>query len=70
LDIRVQKQQKSILMLASGISGGLKALCILEEDYNNKKLQFRASPRVVHKRSTSQNIPIWTHKRSNSVILS
>ena len=36
LDIRVQKPQKSILMLASGISGGLKALCILEEDYNNK----------------------------------
>jgi len=51
---------------------GLKALWILEENdnRNNKKLQFEASSRVVHKRSTSQNMPIWEHKRSNSVILS
>jgi len=49
---------------------GLKALWILEENDNKKKLQFEASPRVVHKRSTSQNIPIWQHKRSSSVILS
>ena len=39
-------------MLASGISGGLKALLILGENDNNN-LKFEASPRVVHKRSTS-----------------
>ena len=37
---------------------------------DNKKLQLKASPRVVHKRSSSQNMPIWEHKRSTSVILS
>lgn len=68
--IRVLKLQKSIPTLASGISDRLKALWILEADENNKKLQFEASSRVVHKRSTSQNMSIWEHKRSNSVILS
>jgi HEAT repeat protein len=29
------------------------------KDENSKKLQFGASHRVVHKRSTSQNMPIW-----------
>lgn len=48
---------------------GLKALWILEIN-DNKKLQLEDSPRVVHKRSTSQNMPIWEHKRSSSVILS
>jgi uncharacterized Fe-S cluster-containing radical SAM superfamily protein len=57
-------------MLASGISGGLKALWILGRNDNNKKLEFEASARVVHKRITSQNMPIWVHKRSSSVILS
>jgi len=33
-------------------------------------LQFETSPRVVHKRSTSQNMPIWGHKQSSSDILS
>ncbi len=61
---------KFILTLASGISDGLKALWTLEKNDNNKKLQFEASHRVVHKRSTSQNVPIWEHRRSSSVILS
>ncbi len=47
-----------------------KVLWILEEEKNSKKLQFEASLIVVHKRNTSQNIPIWEHKRSSSVILS
>lgn len=42
----------------------------LEENGNNKKLQFEASPKVVDKRSTSQNMPFWERKRSYSVILS
>ena len=49
---------------------GLKALWILGENNKKKKLQLEASSRVVHKRNTSQNIPIWEHKRSSSVILS
>jgi hypothetical protein len=53
-----KKLQKSIPTLASGISDRLKALWILEKDDNNKKLQFEASSRVVHKRSTSQNMQI------------
>ena len=40
------------------------------EAKDNQKSQFEASPRVVHKRNTSQNMPMWEHKRSNSVILS
>jgi len=40
-------------MLASGILDGLKALWILEENENSKKLQFEASPKVMHKRSSS-----------------
>jgi len=51
------------------IWAGLKALWVLKEDDNSKKLQFEASPRVVHKQSTSQNIPIWEDKRSSSIIL-
>jgi len=57
-------------MSASGISDELKALGILGENDNTKKLQFEVLPRVVHKRSTSQNMPMWEHKRSSSVILS
>jgi len=56
-------------MLASGISDGLKVLWILEEDKNSKKLQFEASLIVVHKRNTSQNMPIWDRKRSSLGIL-
>ena len=52
------------------ILNGLKALWILGEDDNSKKLQFEASPIVVHKQSTSQNIAIWEHKPSSSIILS
>jgi len=59
LGIRVLKLQKSIPMLANGILDGLKALWILEADDNNKKLQFEGSSRVVYKRSSSQNMPIW-----------
>jgi len=44
-------------MSASGISDGLKALWILGENDNTKKLQFEVLPRVVHKRSASQNMP-------------
>jgi len=62
--------QKFILTLASEISDELKALWILERNDNNKELQLEASSRVVHKRSTSQNMPIWEHKRSSSVISS
>ena len=40
------------------------------QDGNNKKLQFEASPRPVHKQSTWQYMPIWEHKRTSSVILS
>ena len=40
-------------MLVSGISDELKTLWILEADENSKKLQFEASPKVVHKRNTS-----------------
>ena len=47
----------------------LKALWILGADKNSKKLQLEASLGVVHKRSTTQNMPIWKHKRSSSVIL-
>ena len=39
------------LTLASRISDGLKALWILEEIDNKKRLQFEASPKVVHKRN-------------------
>lgn len=39
-------------MLSSGISDGLKTLWILEADESSKKLQFEATPRVVHKRSS------------------
>ena len=56
-------------MLASGISDGLKVLWILEEDKNSKKLQFEASLIVVHKRNTSQNMPICDRKRSSLGIL-
>lgn len=42
-----------ILKLVSGISDELKALLILGENDNNKKLQFEASPKVMHKQSTS-----------------
>lgn len=56
-------------MSASGISDRLKALWILEENDDNKKLQSEASPGVVRKRSASQNMPIWEHGRSSSVIL-
>jgi len=54
----------------SGISDGLKALWILGRNDDNKKLQFEVSSRVVHKRSISQNMPIWEHKRNDLVILS
>ncbi|MBU4047210.1 hypothetical protein KKB01_01840 [bacterium] len=57
-------------MLTIGISNGLKALWILGENDNNKKLQFEVSPIVMYKRNTSQNMSIWEHKRSNAVILS
>ncbi|MCM8788341.1 MAG: hypothetical protein NC907_00955, partial [Candidatus Omnitrophica bacterium] len=50
--------------------GRIKSLWILGENDNNKKLQFEASAKVGHKRSTSQNMPIWEHKRNTSVILS
>lgn len=60
--IKVAKGQKDIqrfiLTLGTGISGRLRALWILERDDNNKKLQLEASSRVVHKRNTSQNMPI------------
>ena len=39
------------------------------ENDNNKKLQFGASPRVVHKRTTWQKMPIWERKQTSSVIL-
>ena len=32
-------------------------------------VNFETSPRVVHKRNSSQNMPIWEHKRSSSIIL-
>ena len=38
--------------------------------WQQHNLQFGASPKVVYKRSTSQNMPIWKYKRSISVILS
>ena len=57
LAIRVLKLQKFTLMSASGISDGLRTLWILEVN-DNKKLQLEVSSRVVHKRSTSQNMPI------------
>ena len=44
--------QKFILTLASEISDGLKVLWILREN-DGKKLQLKASPKVVHKRSSS-----------------
>jgi len=52
-DKKIVRQPKFILMLASGILDGLKALWILEADENSKKLQIEASSRVMHKRSTS-----------------
>lgn len=58
-----------MLTLVCRISDGLKTLWILKANENSKKLQFEALPRIVHKRSTSQNIPIWGNKRSSSVIL-
>ena len=59
------KTTELILTSASETSDELRALSILEEN-DNKKLQFEVSPRIVHKRSTLQNMPIWEHKRSNS----
>ena len=61
------KTTEFILTSASEILDGLKALSILEEN-DNKKLQFEVSPRIAHKRSTLQNMPIWEHKRRNSDI--
>ena len=48
-----------MLTLARWISDRLKVLWIFRENHNNNKLQFEASPIVVHKRSTSQNMPFW-----------
>jgi len=34
-----------------------------------KSYKFEASLRAVHKRSISQNMPVWEHTRTSSVIL-
>jgi predicted SAM-dependent methyltransferase len=39
------------------------------EANHNQKSQFEALPRVVHKRNTLQNMLMWEHERSDSVIL-
>ncbi len=50
--------------------GRIKSPLDFGRKWHQHKLQFGASPKVVHERITSQNMPIWQHKRTSSVILS
>jgi len=62
------KSSKTTEIYTHVSQGGIGRI-VLEGNDSNKKLQFEVASRVVHKRSTSQNMPIWEHKRSSSVIL-
>ncbi len=50
--------------------GRIKSPLDFGRKWQQHKLQFGASPKVVHERITSQNMAIWEHKRTSSVILS